>query len=171
MDRGWRKEEPGNPGIPMEQVIRTVVRWRELRLAAFAAVAFGALEAALLPGLWPLMPFPQTAPVEIVVLIGLLFGFVLRRTWVLALPLVTLVAINPPGAGFAGSLIALMILSPFAAGGAFLGISAGRWLRRRTLRRTLRKARVPARVQPVEAEHEPIHASRGGRLPVAGAGR
>jgi hypothetical protein len=145
----------------MQQVINRTVSWRELRLAAIAAVAFGAAEAALLPGIWPLMPFPETAPVEVVALIGLLFGFVLRRTWVLALPFVTLIAIQPPETGFSGSLIALLILSPFAAAGAFVGMSMGRWLRRRILRRTLRRAARPAKLHPPEAAPRPaIQATR-----------
>jgi hypothetical protein len=139
----------------MEQVVNTRVRWRELRLAAIAAVAFGAAEAVLLPGIWPLMPFPATAPVEVVALLGLLFGFVLRRGWVLALPLVTLVAIQPPEAGFSGSMIALVILFPFAATGAFVGMSMGRWLRRRILRRTLKAARRPPKLHPSEASPRP----------------
>jgi hypothetical protein len=139
----------------MQQVIDRTFRWRELRLVAVAAVALGAAEAALLPGIWPLMPFPAPAPAEVVTLLGLLFGFLLRRTWVLALPLVTLVAINPPESGFSGSLIALLILWPFAAAGAVVGVSAGRWLRRRILRRTLRRARRPARLHPPEAAPQP----------------
>jgi len=126
-----------------------------MRLAVAAAVAFGAAEAALLPGIWPLMPFPETAPVEVVTLLGLLFGFVLRRTWVLALPLVTLIAIQPPETAFAGSLIALLVLFPFAAAGAFVGMSIGRRLRRRILRRTLRAARRPAKLHPPEAAPRP----------------
>jgi hypothetical protein len=144
----------------MEQVVNRIVRWRELRLAVVAAVAFGAAEAALLPGIWPLMPFPETAPVEVVILVGLLFGFLLRRTWVLALPLVTLVAIQPPEAGFSGSLIALLVLSPFAAAGAFVGMSFGRWLRRRILRRSLKGARRPAKLHPPDAAQPAIHATR-----------
>jgi hypothetical protein len=145
----------------MERVINTRVRWRELRLAAIAAVAFGAAEAVLLPGIWPLMPFPATAPVEVATLLGLLFGFVLGRAWVLALPLVTLVAIQPPESGFSGSIIALLILWPFAAAGGFVGVSMSRWLRRRILRRSLRAARPPAKLHPPEAAPRPaIQASR-----------
>jgi hypothetical protein len=162
-----KKGRTGKAGIPMERAMPITIRWRELRLAAVAAVAFGAAEAALLPGIWPLMPFPETAPVEVVVLIGFLFGFVLRRTWALALPLVTLLAIHPPQAGFSGSLIALVILSPFAASGAFLGMRFGRWLRRRMLRRTLKAARRPARLRPPETAQPALHAER--RMPVAGA--
>ena len=44
---------------------------------------------------------------EIAALLGLLFGFLVRRWWVLALPLTTLIALDPPHTGFAGSLIAL----------------------------------------------------------------
>lgn len=143
----------------MLEAINTRLRWRELRLAAIAAVAFGAAEAALLPGIWPLMPFPATAPVEVVTLLGLLFGFLLRRPWVLALPLVTLVAIQPPEAGFSGSVIALLVLSPFASAGAFVGMSLGRWLRRMILRRTLRAARPPAKLHPPEVQSA-IHATR-----------
>ena len=152
----------------MQQVINRTVRWRELRLLAVAAVLFGATEAALLPGIWPLMPFPAIAPVEVVALLGLLFGFVLRRGWALALPLVTLVAINPPESGFAGSLIALLILWPFAAAGAFVGMSAGRWLRRRVLRHALRRAGRPAKLHPPEAAPRPAMQATRAKQPQAG---
>jgi hypothetical protein len=152
----------------MQQVINRTVRWRELRLVVVAAVAFGAAEATLLPGIWPLSPFPDPAPVEVVALLGLLFGFALRRSWVPALPLVTLMAIGPPESGFSGSIIALLVLWPFAATGAFVGISAGRWLRRRILRRTLKAARRPAKLHPPEAGPRP--ALRATRTKQAQAG-
>jgi hypothetical protein len=155
----------------MHEEARINIRWSELRIAAVAAVAFGAAVAALIPGTWPLMPFPEPAPVEIVALIGFLFGFLLRRTWVLALPFTILVAIDPPESGFAGSIVALLVLSPFVAAGSFLGITAGRRLQRHALRRKLKAARRPGRVTPPDPADEPIRAARGERVPVAGAGR
>lgn len=127
---------------------RPRIRWRELRLVAVCAVLYGALCALLLPGVWgPLMPFPVVAPVEVAALIGFLFGFVVRRGWVLALPLTVLVALNPPNSGFAGAIIALLIVWPFAAAGSALGIGAGKLLQRRMLRRTLKAAHRRERAQ------------------------
>jgi hypothetical protein len=126
---------------------RPRIRWRELRLAAVCAVLFGAALALLLPGVWPLMPFPAVAPVEISTLLGFLFGFLVRRGWVLALPLTALVVLDPPQSGLAGALIALLIVWPFAAAGGALGIGAGKGLQRRMLRRTLRAARKRERAQ------------------------
>jgi hypothetical protein len=143
------------------------IRRRELRLVAVSAVAFGAAVAALVPGVWPLMPFPAVAPVEVVAALGFLFGFLLQRTWVIALPFTILVALNPPDSGFAGALIALVVLSPFAAASAFLGIVAGRRLRRRRLRRALRAAAGPERVRPPDALDAPVSASRPARGPEA----
>jgi hypothetical protein len=148
---------------------RVKIRWSEVRLAAVAAVAFGAAVAALLPAAWPLMPFPQTAPVEIAALLGLLFGFLLRRNWVIALPFTILVALDPPEAGFAGSIIAFLVLSPFAAAGSIVGIGAGRWLRRRIMRRRIRAALRPGRVKPPDADGVAITATRSER-PRAAAG-
>ena len=146
------------------------IRWGEVRLAALAAVAFGATVAVVLPGMWSLMPFPQPAPVETVALIGFLFGFLLRRMWVLALPFTVLIVLTPPQSGFAGSIIAFLALWPSAAAGALLGIGLGRWLKRRMLRRTIRAARRPVRVKPPDGADAPIHATR--REPVhAGTGR
>jgi hypothetical protein len=120
---------------------RPRIRWRELRLAAVCAVAFGGASALLLPGVWPLMPYPAVAPVEIAALLGFLFGFLTRRGWVLALPFTVLVALDPPQSGIAGAVIALLILWPFAAAGGVLGVGAGKVVQRRMLRRTLKAAR------------------------------
>jgi len=121
---------------------RSRIHWRELRLVAVCAVLYGALCALVLPGVWgPLMPFPVVAPVEVVALIGVLFGFLVRRLWVIALPLTVLVALDPPQSGFAGAIIALLILWPFAAAGGVVGVGAGRALQRQMLRRTLKAAR------------------------------
>jgi hypothetical protein len=130
------------------QGARSRIRWRELRLAALCAVLFGVLCALLLPGVWgPLMPFPVVAPVEVAAVIGFLFGFLVRRTWVLLLPLTLLVALDPPGSGFAGAIIALLILWPFAAAGSMVGLGLGRVLQRRMLRRTLKAAGRRERAQ------------------------
>ena len=140
------------------QPARPRINLRQLRLAAICAVLFGGLAALLLPGVWPLMPFPAVAPVEIAALLGFLFGFLVRRGWVLALPLTVLVALNPPQSGLAGALIALLILWPFSAGGSVLGIGAGRALQRRMLRRTLKAAgrrervKKPEPARPVSAQ-------------------
>ena len=123
------------------------IRWRELRLGALCAVVFGAAVALLLPGVWPLMPFPAVGPVEVAALLGFLFGFLVRRFWVLALPLTVLVALSPPQSGFAGAIIALLIIWPFAAAGGVLGMAAGKGLQRRMLRRTLKAARKRERAQ------------------------
>jgi hypothetical protein len=137
------------------QRARPRINLRQLRLAAICAVLFGALAALLLPGVWPLMPFPAVGAVEIAALLGLLFGFLVRRGWVLALPLTVLVALDPPQSGFAGSIIALLIVWPFSAGGSVLGIAAGKALQRRMLRRTLKAAHKRERSrkqrQPVAA--------------------
>jgi hypothetical protein len=101
---------------------------------------FGLAAALLLPGNWPLMPFPALAPVEIVTLLGFLFGFVVRRLWVVALPLTVLIALDPPQSGFAGAIIALLIVWPFTAAGGVLGVGAGKALQRRMLRHTLKAA-------------------------------
>jgi hypothetical protein len=145
------------------------IRWRELRLAALGAVLFGAAAALLMPGVWPLMPFPAPAPVEIAALLGFGLGFVLRRMWVLVLPVTVLVALDPPQSGFGGSLIALLVLWPFAAAGGALGVACGRWLKRRVLRRTLRAAKRPQRLTPPSAD-SPIRATRQERTPAARAG-
>jgi hypothetical protein len=136
------------------------IRWRELRLAAVCAVVFGAGVALLLPGVWPLMPFPAIAPVEVTALLGFLFGFVVRRGWVLALPLTSLVALDPPQSGRAGAFIALLILWPFAAAGGALGIGTGKVLQRRMLRSTLKAARRRERAKKPAA---PVRVSVAGR--------
>ena len=145
----------------------STIRWRELRLAAIAAVAFGSAVAALVPGVWPLMPFPETAPVEVAALLGFGFGFLLRRTWTLALPFTILVALDPPQSGFAGAFIALLVLSPFAAAGAFIGVTLGRALQRRILRRALTAAKRPRKVTPPDSADAPIRATRKGRVHIA----
>jgi hypothetical protein len=118
----------------------TKIRWSELRLAGICALLFGIAAGLLLPGVWPLMPFPALAPVEITALLGFLFGFLTRRRWVLALPLTLLVALNPPGAGFAGALVGMLVVWPFVAAAGVVGIGAGKGLQRRMLRRTLKAA-------------------------------
>jgi hypothetical protein len=124
------------------------------------AVVFGAASALLLPGVWPLMPFPAVAPVEVAALLGFLFGFLVRRLWVLALPLTAVVALSPPQSGFAGAIIALLIIWPFAAAGGVLGIVAGKTLQRRMLRRTLKAAQRRERVRKAAA---PVQVSVAGQ--------
>ena len=145
---------------PLMETTRSRIRWRELRLAAVCAVAFGAAVALLLPGVWPMMPFPAVAPVEVAALLGFLFGFVVRRGWVLALPLTVLVALDPPKSGMAGALIALLILWPFAAAGGALGVGAGKALQRRMLRSTLKAAR---RREHAKKPAAPVRVSVAGR--------
>jgi hypothetical protein len=139
---------------------RIKIRWSELRLAALCVVLFGLAVALLLPGVWPLMPFPATGPVEVTALLGFLFGFLVRRGWVLALPLTLLVALDPPQSGFAGALIALLIVWPFAAAGGVIGIGAGKALQRRMLRSTLKAARRRERAKKPTA---PVRVSVAGR--------
>jgi hypothetical protein len=134
---------------------RTKIRWSELRLAGICTVTFGLAIGLLLPGVWPLMPFPALAPVEITALLGLLFGFVTRRRWVMALPLTALVALDPPGAGVAGAFVAMLQLWPFGAAGGVLGIAAGKGLQRRMLRRTLKAARRRERATGPKASVRP----------------
>jgi hypothetical protein len=150
-----RENRANRPLMPSRASSR--IRWRELRLAALSAIAFGVAVALLLPGNWPLMPFPAVAPVEIVTLLGLLFGFVVRRLWVTALPLTVLVAIDPPQSGLAGAVIALLVLWPFAAAGGVLGVGAGKALQRRMLRRTLKAARKRERAS--KQRRPPVPAS------------
>ncbi|HEY7632576.1 MAG TPA: hypothetical protein VH817_17855 [Thermoleophilaceae bacterium] len=126
---------------------RIKIRWAQLRLMGICALLFGIATGLLLPGVWPLMPFPALAPVEITALLGFLFGFLVRKPWVLALPLTVLVSLNPPQAGFSGTLIALLVLWPFAAAASILGILAGKALQRRMLRRTLKAARKRERAR------------------------
>jgi hypothetical protein len=117
------------------------IRWSELRLIAICALAYGIAVGLLMPGVWPLMPFPAVGPVEIATLLGLLVGFVTRRLWVIFLPLTVLVALDPAGSGFAGALIAMLVVWPFTAAGGLAGIFAGKALQRQMLRRTLKAAR------------------------------
>ncbi len=137
------------------------IRWSELRLVAICALLFGIATGLLLPGVWPLMPFPALAPVEISALLGFLFGFLTRRTWVMALPLTVLVALNPSGAGFAGALVAMLVLWPFTAAAGLAGVLAGKGLQRRMLRRTLKAA----------ARRERATRPRATARPQAAAGR
>jgi hypothetical protein len=134
---------------------RIKIRWGELRLIAICALVFGLATGLLLPGVWPLMPFPAVAPVEITALLGFLFGFLIRKPWVLALPLTVLISLNPPQTGVAGALIALLIVWPFSAAASILGIGAGKWLQRLMLRRTLkaerRRERARKQGRPVAA--------------------
>jgi hypothetical protein len=131
------------------------VRWSELRLVGICALLFGIASGLLLPGVWPLMPFPTLAPVEITALLGFLFGFLTRRRWVLALPLTLLVALNPHGAGFAGALVAMVVLWPFTAAAGIVGVAAGKGLQRRMLRRTLKAARRRERASKPRAMARP----------------
>ena len=71
-----------------------------------------------------------------------------------------LVALDPPQSGMAGSLIALLILWPFAAAGGALGIGAGKALQRRMLRSTLKAARRRERAKKPAA---PVRVSVAGR--------
>jgi hypothetical protein len=136
------------------------IRWSELRLAGICALLFGIATGLLLPGVWPLMPFPALAPVEIAALLGFLFGFLTRRRWVLALPVTVLVSLDPPGAGFAGTIIALLVLWPFAAAAGIVGVGAGKGLQRRMLRRTLKAARRRERAAKPRATARPQAAAR-----------
>jgi hypothetical protein len=149
---------------------RTKIRWSELRLLGLCMVSFGLAIGLLLPGVWPLEPFPALAPVEIAALLGFLYGFVTRRRWVLALPLTALVALNPPQAGIAGALIGMLVLWPFAAAGGVIGIGLGKGLQRRMLRRTLKAAGRRERAMPkTQVRSQPaIAASRRERMSVTG---
>jgi hypothetical protein len=146
-------------------------RLRELRLAVLSTLFYGVTITLLLPGRWPLMPFPAIAPVEIAGLLGILFGFLTRRAWVMALPFTALVALNPPESGIAGAIIASLVLWPFGAAGGAIGMAAGRHLRRRALRKSIRAARRPAPVRPPVAADTPIRAARAESVPAANAGR
>jgi hypothetical protein len=137
------------------------IRWSELRLAALCALVFGLAVRLFLPGMWPLMPFPATGPVELAALLGFLFGLIVRRGWVLALPLTALVALDPPKSGVAGGVIVLLVVWPFAAAGGALGIGAGKALQRRMLRSTLRAAR--RREHATKTPAPPVHVSVAGR--------
>jgi len=123
------------------------MRWREWRLMAVAFVAYGVVTALVLPPNWPLMPFPQPTPVLLAGLTGFGFGAVLRRRWAPLLPLTLLVAINPPGAGFAGEIVVLFLLGPFAGFGILLGMAFGRRIHRLVLRRAIKRAGRPARAR------------------------
>ncbi|MGZ4202267.1 MAG: hypothetical protein ACXVRH_09440, partial [Thermoleophilaceae bacterium] len=57
------------------------------------------------------------------------------------LPLTLLVALNPPGSGLAGAIVAFLIVAPFAGTSIFIGVAAARRLQRLALRRMLRRAR------------------------------
>ncbi|HEX6459501.1 MAG TPA: hypothetical protein VF032_11340 [Thermoleophilaceae bacterium] len=120
---------------------------RQLRLAAVCAVLYGLAAALTMPGVWPLMPFPATGPVEIAAVLGFVFGLLTRRAWTLALPLTALVALDPPQSGVGGAIIATLVIWPFSAAGSALGIGLGRALQRQMLRRTLRAAQTRERVQ------------------------
>jgi hypothetical protein len=109
-----------------------------------SALVYGALMSAVLPGTWPLMPFPQTQPVVLATLLSLPFGLVLRRPWAPLLPLTLLVALDRPQSGVAGSVVALAIVGPFAAVSICLGVACSSWLQRRALRRMLSRA-APSR--------------------------
>jgi hypothetical protein len=155
----------------MEARGRIKIRPGEVTLALLAALAYGVAVAVLVPPVWPLMPFPQVPPVRVIAALSFLFGLVLRRRWVPALPFTILLALAPPESGFAGSLIALLVLSPFAAASALLGLATGRRLKRAMLRRALRTARAPASAERPGTAEAPVRAARSERLPAAGAGR
>ena len=121
--------------------------WRQLRLALVSAVGYGALMSAVLPGTWPLMPFPQTHPVVLAGLLSIPVGLIVRRGWAPLLPLTLIVALNPPQTGIAGSVVAFLVVGPFGVAGIALGMAVGRRLQRMVLRRMLARARVrPARL-------------------------
>jgi hypothetical protein len=119
------------------------VRWKEWRLAIVSFVGYGALMSVVLPPNWPLMPFPEPRPVLLAGLIGVPFGLVLRRSWAPLLPLTLLVAINTPGAGFAGSIVVLFLVGPFAGVGIVVGVASARRLQRLLLRRAIARASKP----------------------------
>jgi hypothetical protein len=127
------------------------IRWSELRLIAICALAYGIAVGLLTPGVWPLMPFPAPGPIEIAALLGFLAGFLTRRMWVIFLPLTVLVALDPSGSGFAGALIAMLVVWPFTAAGGVVGIFAGKALQRQMLRRTLKAARRRERAKKAGA--------------------
>jgi hypothetical protein len=116
--------------------------WRQLRLAVVSAVGYGALMSSVLPGTWPLMPFPQTHPVVLAGLLGIPIGLIVRRGWAPLLPLTLIVALNPPQTGIAGSLVAFLVVGPSGAAGIALGMAVGRRLQRMVLRRMLKPARA-----------------------------
>jgi hypothetical protein len=113
-------------------------------LALVSFLGYGALMSLVLPPNWPLMPFPQPHPVLLAGLIGIPFGLVLRRRWAPLLPLTLLVAINAPGAGFAGSLVVLFLVGPFAGVGILVGVASARRVQRFALRRVIARAARPA---------------------------
>jgi hypothetical protein len=112
-------------------------------LAAF--VGYGSLMAIVLPPSWPLMPFPQPRPVLLAGLIGIGFGLLLRRRWAALLPLTLVVAVNPPGTGFAGEIVVLFLLGPFAGVGILVGMAIARRAQRLALRRVIKRASRPPR--------------------------
>ena len=124
---------------------RRPLRWREWRLIVVSFVGYGALMSVVLPPNWPLMPFPEPRPVIIAGLIGVPFGLMLRRRWAPLLPLTLLVAINTPGAGFAGSIVVLFLVGPFAGVGILIGVASARRIQRLALRRSIARARKPSR--------------------------
>ena len=110
---------------------------------AVAFVGYGALMSVVLPPNWPLMPFPQPKPVLLAGLIGVGFGALLRRRWAPLLPLTLLVAVNPPGAGFAGQIVVLFLVGPFACFGILVGMAVARRMQRLALRRVIKRAARP----------------------------
>jgi hypothetical protein len=128
---------------PSARSLDRAVRWREWRLAIVSFVGYGALMSVVLPPNWPLMPFPEPRPVLLAGLIGVPFGLVLRRRWAPLLPLTLLVAINTPGAGFAGSVVVLFLVGPFAGVGILVGLVSARRLQRLALRRVIGRAGRP----------------------------
>jgi hypothetical protein len=115
-------------------------------LAAF--VGYGSLMSVVLPPSWPLMPFPEPRPVLLSGVIGLAFGVLLRRRWAPLLPLTLLVAINTPGAGFAGAVVVLFLVGPFACFGILVGMALARRLHRLVLRRAIAGAKRPPQARP-----------------------
>jgi len=116
---------------------------------------------AVLPGTWPLMPFPQTAPVELTALIGLPVGLLLRRTWAPLLPLTLLVTLNPHGAGFAGAFVAFLVVAPFATSTIFIGVFAARRLHRVALRRMISRAASPTTQSAVSGQRSAVQMPGG----------
>jgi hypothetical protein len=145
------KGRTGETHLLMDDRPQIKIRWSELRLIAICALAYGIAIGLLLPGVWRLMPFPALPPIEIAALLAFLIGFLTRRMWVIALPVTALVALNPHGSSFAGALVAMVVLWPFAAAAGLAGMFAGKALQRQMLRRTLKAARRRERAKKAGA--------------------
>jgi hypothetical protein len=108
-------------------------------------LGYGALMSVVLPPSWPLIPFPEPRPVLLAGAIGVPFGLLLRRRWAPLLPLTLLVAVNAPGAGFAGEIVVLFLLGPFASLGILVGMGSARRIQRFVLRRVIGRGARPKR--------------------------